>query len=159
MNSQSSTRQFKIAAGVIGILVIVLVSFAAGVNVGSHKATFASRWGENYERHFLGEEGGIGGRLPDGKKLKMMEKGMRNAHGVAGEVLSVSGATIILKDRKNQESTVRVNESTIINRGPEAIALAGIALGDRIAVIGKPQEDGVVAAHLIRVLSPGKSKP
>lgn len=146
------SKYFRGAAIATGLLVLILGSFALGMRVGFHKALFSAKWGENYERNFLGD-GDRGGRgLSPLKEMKMMGKGMRNAHGTAGEVISVAGETIILKDRNDQENTIRVNESTIINRGKDTIEVNTLAPGDRVVVIGKPQEDGVIAAHLIRVL-------
>lgn len=151
------SKYFKVAAIVSGILLVALVSFAAGVKVGLHKALFSARFGENYERNFLGGPEGLGG--PDSRMMnRAMDKGIRNAHGVAGEILSIGENTFILKDRNNQENTVRLNESTIINRGKETVEFGSLAVGDKLVVVGKPQDDGVIAAHLIRVFPADPSK-
>lgn len=151
------SKYFKIAAIVSGILLVALVSFATGVKVGLHKALFSARFGENYERNFLGGSDGRDGRGSE-RMNKMVDKGMRNAHGVAGEILSIGESTFILKDRNNQENTIRLNESTIINRGKETVDLGSLVVGDRVVVVGKPQDDGVIAAHLIRIFPSDFSK-
>lgn len=153
----AESKYFKVAAVVCGVLLVSLVSFAGGVKVGSHQALFSARFGENYERNFLGgpdrsdERGNFG--MPKMNKMmdRAVDKGMRNAHGVAGEILSISDAVLVIKDRDNQENTVRINESTIINRGKETVELSTLTVGEKVVVVGKPQDDGVVAAHLIRV--------
>jgi hypothetical protein len=83
---------------------------------------------------------------------------MRNAHGVAGEILSVNDNTLIVKDRDNQESTIRMSEATIVNRGKDTVDMNTLTVGERIVVVGKPQEDGVIAAHLIRIFQNDNSR-
>jgi len=151
------SKYFKAAAIICVIFLIILVSFAAVLKVGSHRAMFSARFGENYERNFLGEQLEKGGRPIPGME-KMMQKGMRNAHGVAGEVLSIADSTLIIKDRDNQENTVRINESTIINRGAETVESNTLVVGEKVVVVGKPQADGVIGAHLIRVFPVAEAK-
>ncbi len=148
----AESKYFVAAAFVSGVLLIALVSFGAGVKVGMGKAFFSTHFGQNYERNFLGadRDGGRDGR-PGGMMGKMMDRGVRSGHGVAGEILSVSGDTLIIKDRDNQEVTVRLSELTIVNRGPETVASTTLATGESIVVVGKPGDDGVISAQLIRV--------
>lgn len=137
---------------IASVLLVALVSFGMGLKVGFQKAMFSSRWGENFERNFMmrGPEG-KGDRFMFPPLNRLDGKAMRNGHGAAGEILSLSGNTILIKNPENQENTIRINESTLINRGRETIAIEDLKSGDRIVVIGKPQDDGVIAAHLIRV--------
>lgn len=159
------SKYFKVAAATCGVLLVALVSFAAGVGVGFRKALFSARFGENYERNFLGGSREGDGRTPApfGMMGRMRnwvdgdERGARNPHGVSGEVVSVSGDTIVIKNRDNQESTVRVSNTTAINRGKETIALGDIVSGDRVVVIGRPADDGTIAARLIRVFPAGSN--
>lgn len=153
------SKYFKGAAIVCGVFLVALVSFVGGVKVGSHQALFSARFGENYERNFLGGPNSPDGRgnfgMPKMNKMmdRAVDKGMRNAHGVAGEILSISENALVIKDRDNQENTVRINESTIINRGKETVEFSTLVTGEKVVVVGKPQDDGVVAAHLIRVFN------
>lgn len=155
----TESKYFKVAAITCGVLLVALTSFAAGLSVGSHRALFSARFGENYERNFLG-----GPDTPDIQPLptpgSMMDpreqKGMRNPHGVGGEILSISGDTIVIKDKNDQESSIRVSDATIINRGKETITVGDLVMGDKIVVVGKPQDDGVIDAHLIRIFQKDK---
>ncbi len=144
------SKYFVAIAFVCGALLIALLSFGLGVKVGFHQALFSSRFGENYERNFLGDRDDFGGRS-GGMMDKMRDRGMRSGHGVAGEILSVNGETLVVKDRDNQEVTIRLNTVTIVNRGPETVAGSTLVPGEKIVIIGKPQDDGVIAASLIRV--------
>jgi hypothetical protein len=143
------SKYFKVAAVISGVILVALVSFGVGVKVGFRKALFSTRWGQNYEQNFFS-----GSREKGAHPLfmgKMDSRGMRNGHGIAGEILSVSGDTLVIKDRNSQENTVRLNGGTIINRGRETVEAGSLTVGEKVAVIGKPQEDGVIAAHLIRI--------
>jgi Domain of unknown function (DUF5666) len=156
------SQYFKIIALTLTVFLVALISFFAGVQVGFHKASFSARFGENYERNFLKESNLRGERdLSPLKKMagKMnMDHGMRNAHGVGGTIVSVSGDSLVLTDKKNQENTVRITDATIINRGKNTVTKETLIPGERVIVVGKPQEDGVVSAHLIRVFEAEPNK-
>lgn len=154
----TESKYFKVAAITCGVLLVALISFAAGISIGSHRALFSANFGENYERNFLGSPEDIRPAPPLGGMMDPKgQKGMRNPHGVGGETLSISGDTIVIKDKNDQESSIRVSDATIINRGKETIALGDLVVGDKIVVVGKPQDDGVIAATLIRIFQKDKS--
>lgn len=145
------SKYFRVSAVAIGVLLVALVSFGFGMRVGMHKALFSSQWGRNYERNFMGPEGNTRGpQFAD----RFMGRAWRNGHGLAGDVLSVTSDGLIIKNPENQESTVSVGDATIINHGTETVRLQDVRVGDRVVVIGKPQEDGTVKARLIRIFDP-----
>lgn len=143
------SKYFKVAAVTCGVLLVALISFAGGVKVGLHKAAFSARFGENYERNFLGMSPSRGQGMMS--RFDADDRGMRNPHGVGGEILSIAGDTLVIKNRNNQESSVRISDATVINKGSETLKLENLVAGDRIIVVGKPGDDGVVAAQLVRV--------
>ena len=68
MNTQETSKSkiLKVAALAVGGILVVLASFAGGVAVGLKKARFSYKFGENYERNFVGgsfhgPEGGMMG--------------------------------------------------------------------------------------------------
>ncbi|MBP9727879.1 MAG: hypothetical protein KBD27_00715 [Candidatus Moranbacteria bacterium] len=144
------SKYFKVGAIVGGVLLVALFSFAIGVKVGFYKASFSARFGENYERNFLG---GDTRPMPPFGKMMNDGWGMRNPHGVGGEILSIAGDTLVIKNPENQESSLRVDDKTIINRGRQTLALSDLAIGENIIVVGRPGDDGVVVARLIRVFA------
>ncbi|MBP5993601.1 MAG: hypothetical protein KA731_01705 [Candidatus Moranbacteria bacterium] len=150
MNIQEYTQSktFRTGVIVVGVLLVALVSFASGVAVGLHKARFSYAWGEKYEQRFMGGQGPMRGMgIPDGQ-------GFRNPHGALGEVVSVSGDTLLMKDWENQESTVRISGETVIMKQRERIEVSQLVAGEKIAVVGKPGDDGAVVADFVRVLEP-----
>jgi hypothetical protein len=153
----TESKYFKVAAITSGVLLVALVSFAGGMHVGFRKALFSSSFGANYEQNFLGFPDDRPPRPTSSMMDPVGEKGMRNPHGLSGEILSISGDTLVIKDRNNQESTVHVSDATIINRGKETLTLGDLMNGNKIVVIGKPQDTGVIDAHLIRVFQKDKS--
>ncbi|OGI24901.1 MAG: hypothetical protein A3J76_05465 [Candidatus Moranbacteria bacterium RBG_13_45_13] len=155
-------------AGIIAILVagfffVVFVSFAGGVLVGLKKARFSYKWGENYERNFVGGpfQGPIGGMMGPGPRDMMRGfegRGFRNAHGIAGTIISVTDNKIVIKDRDGQENTISVSEKTLIKRGQDTISINDLKNDDRIVVMGSPDDNGVVNADLVRVFSASENK-
>jgi hypothetical protein len=150
-------KKIVLATVIVGLLLLMLISFAVGVSVGFHKAKFSSRFGENYERNFMGQHFGVG-KQEVGLMGKMKEKmgefegrGMRNGHGVAGTIISISDGSIVVKDKDNKEITISVSDQTIINQGQNTIKIGDLKNDEQIIVIGKPGDNGVINADLIRV--------
>lgn len=143
------SKMFQRSVVGVGIFLIILVSFALGVAVGLHKARFSYAWGENYERHFLGDG-------PRGSKRDVMMgmpngNGFRNPHGTSGTVISVAEDTLIVRDSDDQESSARLTDKTRVMKQREKITANEIQKDDTVMIIGKPAEDGVVVADFIRV--------
>lgn len=148
------SRNFKIAAMVVGVLLVAIVSFAGGLAVGFHKARFSYAWGENYERNFLDRRDMMSDRRG------MMEsfgydrfdgRDFRNAYGVSGTIISISGDTIVVKDRDEKENTVVVTDKTLIKWGRETVQFGDLKSEDRVVVVGRPGDNGTINADLIRV--------
>lgn len=152
-----ASKTVRTSAIVIGILLVALVSFSAGLAVGFHKARFSYAFGENYERNF------VGGKFPDrDDRISMMRGGMmnspdfegrgfRNAHGISGEILSITDANIIIKGRDNAENTIAISEQTLIKSGPDSLSVNDLKTGLKVVVIGKPNDTGTINADFIRV--------
>ncbi|MDO8529662.1 MAG: hypothetical protein Q7S18_03260 [bacterium] len=141
-------KKIKIAALIVGLVIIILGSFSTGVFVGLMKARFSSKFGENYERNFTGS------RMGEGRSGFMREfsgRDFRNAHGISGTIVSISDNNLIIKDRDEKENTVSVNDKTIIKNGRDTIKIGDLKTDERIVILGKPGDSGTVNADLIRV--------
>lgn len=153
------SKSFKVAAIAIGSIIIALIIFTAGVNVGFHKAKFSFKFGENYERNFMGPFQDQGVSMgPNGPMGMMREKvrdfegrDFRNPHGISGTIISISENSLVIKDKDNEESTVSVDDKTIIKSGRDTIKIGDLKNDEEIVVIGRPGDDGVINADLIRV--------
>ena len=150
------SRTFKIAALAVACFLIALVVFAAGVFVGFHKARYSYKFGENYERNFVGGpfqggQGIMGNREPRGMMRDFEGNGFRNGHGIAGTIISISDNNIIAKDRDGKENTVAVTDKTIIKSQSNDIKISDLKQDDQIVVMGSPGDNGVINADLIRI--------
>src|SRR5258708_4950328 len=108
------TKFFKRAVIAVGLLVIIFLSFAAGIFVGYHKARFSYEWGENYDRNFGGPHHGIFG-MPGGM-MPLGPDGFMNAHGTFGSILSINtgSSTLLVNSQDNLEKTVVITSSTAL---------------------------------------------
>lgn len=152
------SKKFKIAVAILGVILVALVSFAVGISVGLHKAKFSGRFGENYERNFMGPRPGM--KPPMGPMGIMKEKvgdmegrGFRNAHGLAGAIISIADNSIVVKDKDNKENAVAITDKTAIKYGRNDIAIGDLKQNDKVVVMGQPSEDGTINADLIRVFN------
>ncbi|MFH0929902.1 MAG: hypothetical protein V1814_01480 [Candidatus Moraniibacteriota bacterium] len=157
MNIQETmkSKKFKIAALVVGAFILVLVSFAGGVAIGFHKARFSYKFGENYERNFTGHGPAemMDGRGSRGMMGDFEGRGLRNSHGIAGNIISVANNQIAIKDRNGQENTISVSDQTLIKRGQSTISINDLKNDEQIVVMGKPGDNGTINADLIRVFA------
>lgn len=153
MKEIMKSNAFKTASIVVGVILFALINFAVGFKVGSHKALFSSQWGKNYEKNFIGQRPPLGhsGSL-DSMKRDFSGRDFRNAHGIAGSIISIAEDKLIIKDRDGKENTVAVTDKTIIRKPRvEDLKIADLKVDDEVVVMGEPDESGVVLAVLIRV--------
>jgi hypothetical protein len=81
----------------------------------------------------------------------------RNAHGIAGTIISIADNNLIIKDRDNKENTVAVTDKTIIKDHMVDVKISDLKANDQIVVMGTPNDQGIVNADLIRVFCCGGS--
>lgn len=136
----------KILAGALyamGGMLILLLVFVAGVNVGFDKASFGRSWGDNYEKNF--------GMMPSGRPSQIMGN-FPNARGAVGKVIQIQLPTIIVADKDNTEKVILLKDDTkIVNAGQE-VASSDLQIDDFVVVIGSPNNLGQVEAKFIRII-------
>ncbi len=143
------TKPVKIAVCAVAGLVVLLLIFGAGIEVGFRKASHSFRWGENYHRNFGGPRQGFMqdmGRL--GKEDYM------DANGTVGQILKIDGQTITMKGRDNVEKIILVDTKTSIRSARGTISFAELKPDDLIVVIGEPNDAGQIVAKFVRVMPP-----
>ena len=143
-----SRTSFKILGG-IGVVVIALLIFYAGVTVGFYRASFGHAWGENYGRNF-----GIGPNRPI-----IGNDNFPNSHGAIGKIIKIELPTIIVQDKNNTEKVVLITGDTQIEKVRDSIAAENLAINDFVVVIGSPNSQGQVEAKFIRVMPFGMPVP
>ncbi len=127
----------------LGIFIVILIIFSAGMSVGFHKATFGHAWGENYERNFGVQPGFNGNNFP-------------NAHGAVGKIIKIELPTIIVQDKDNTEKVILIKDDTKIEKIRNAITSSDLKINDFIIVIGTPDDQGQIEAKFIRIMpAPG----
>lgn len=149
------SKKFKIASIIIGVVLCALIIFSLGVSVGLHKGKFSCRWGENYERNFVGsrENDSHKGFMPRPPEFmdRLEGREFRNAHGLAGEIISIAQDKIVVQDRDGKENTVIINDKTLIKSRRDNLKITDLQQNDEVVIMGKPGNDGMMQADLIRV--------
>jgi hypothetical protein len=152
MNSFIKSHAFRVIVVTCGVLIVMITIFRAGMAVGYRRAVFAVRWGENYEKNFLGPRGG----------MKMMgnfdDRAIPNTHGSTGKIIRIdtasSTATLILQGNDGTEKSIAVGSSTVIRIFSDEVQFSDLKINDQITVVGSPNEQGQIEAKLIRVFPP-----
>lgn len=146
----SQSRYFRGALLGIGVFIIGLLIFQAGVFVGYHKAGFSYKWGEDYYRTFNGPRDPFGGVPPISARMPL--GGFPNAHGVTGKIIKIDLPTIVVEGEDKIEKIVLIKDDTVINQFRETIKPADLKVDSYVTVIGSPNQDSQVEAKLIRVM-------
>lgn len=135
-----------ILKGIVAVILILLI-FQLGMFVGFRKASFSFGWGDNYNRVFGGPQGGL---MHD-----FMGRDFMNGHGIAGAIVQIDGSNVIIRGGDGTEKIISITNRTSIVKGRSPARISDLNAGEAITVIGRPGDDGIVAADIIRVLSPG----
>lgn len=136
--------------GLVGFIVIILI-FGAGVKVGTLKARYSYRWADNYHTNFAGPRGGF---LGDWRKFPAGD--FIGGHGVFGEIIELNDSGFVVKGRGDIEKVVVTTGDTVVKKGRET-AEDGFKVGDRVTIIGSPNEEGQIEAKLIRIFDGEKT--
>lgn len=144
----------KIFKSVLVALVIVIPlvgAFKLGEFVGSVKARFSFRWGENYHQNFGGPHAGLFGDF--------MGKDYMGAHGAFGAIIKIDGNSLVIRGRDNVERVVMVSDATVIQKQRTTVKFADLAVDTDVTVIGSPNEKGQIEAKFIRIFDGATSMP
>jgi hypothetical protein len=155
-----TSKSYKLILWVIAELILLVIVFALGMRVGLHKAKYSYAWGANYERNFMNRPNepmkqGMPSRNQGGPMGFFQERGgdFRNAHGLTGNIVSITGNNIVVKGSDNKENTASVNDKTMIKSGKDDIKIGDLKTDEKIVILGKPDNNGVIDAELIRVFA------
>jgi hypothetical protein len=114
----------------IGVFLIAIIIFQAGMIVGRGKESVINEQKESY----------------------LVTKPLPTAHGTAGTIVSINLPTLIVADEDHTEKVVLVKDETIIRSLRNTIDVDELKPSDYIVVIGTPTSQGYIQANLIRVL-------
>ena len=140
------SQAFKWTIFAILSLILLLMVFQAGIFVGSRKADFSYRFGQNYGMMLGGPRGSM-----------MRDFGARDfiqGHGTVGSIIKIDANSLIIKSPEGVEKTINITGQTTIRQGRQDIKLSDLKLNDNIVVIGGPKNDGTIDAELIRIFDP-----
>ncbi|MFZ2049060.1 MAG: hypothetical protein WAV25_02070 [Minisyncoccia bacterium] len=124
------------------ILILVVIIFRMGIEIGFREARFSSRLGDNYS----------GNLYFDGGMMGMMRSGLVDGHGASGKVLRITPPTMVVATGNNLEKIIRFTDDTLIRKYRDSISSSDIQLDDYVVVIGYPNDDGEIVAKLVRVM-------
>lgn len=134
----------------IGGLFILVFVFAVGLLVGFEKAEYSFSWAKEYHNIFAGPKMGFLTNVADPGQFL-------DARGSLGEIIKINDDGIIIKDKYGVEKNILVDSSTSIMFQKKNKKLSDLQIGDRIIIIGCPDNSGNFKAEFIRIM-PGNNK-
>ncbi|MDD5547471.1 MAG: hypothetical protein PHN74_01020 [Candidatus Pacebacteria bacterium] len=145
----AQSKFFRGAIFGIGVFIVGLLIFQAGMFVGYHRAGFSYKLGDNYHRTF-GEPNQPFGNVPPFMNVPF-EK-LSNAHGVIGKIIKIDLPTMVVEGEDKVEKVILIKDDTIINQFRETVKPADLKIDSNITVIGSPNQDSQIEAKLIRIM-------
>jgi len=131
---------------VVGIVLIAMLIFSAGIVVGFRKASFGNSWGEHYKDNF----GMRAFPRPDFRGGMM--NNFPNANGAIGEIIKIELPTIIVRDKDNIEKVILIKDDTRIEKVRDEIKTTDLKISDFVVIIGTPNAQGQIEAKFIRIM-------
>jgi hypothetical protein len=139
------SKTSKIIISLLGLLVLILFVFRAGVSVGHRKAMFRCDWGRNYEANF-------GPARPGPLMREPFMEPMPNAHGSIGKIIKIDlPSVVVLDEKENIEKIVLIDETTEIRKAKDSFNKEDLRIDERVVIIGEPNSLGQIEAKFIRL--------
>lgn len=149
INKFFESRLFKkIIVGIL-LFIISLFIFKVGIFIGSRRADFAFKWGENYHKNFAGPR--------EGFFNEFMGRDFIDANGVFGQIIKIDGQTLVIKSTNDAEKVVLIKDDTTIRRFRDDLKFSDLKVDDVVIIIGNPNDEGQIEAKLIRIMPPEDS--
>lgn len=142
------SKTFKKVLLGIGILIVALVIFQAGMFVGFHKASFSYGWGDNYRKTFEGPRGEFGGGMMGG----FSRNNLPGAYGAVGKIIKVNLPTVVVMGPDNIEKIILIKDDTLIREFRNELKATDLQINDQVVVIGSPNASSQIEAKLIRIM-------
>lgn len=143
LKTLTSSKNVRIGVLVVLSVILALVVFQAGVEVGYRRGIFADKFADNYDRMFEGPQGMHG----------FFEEGIQSGHGAAGSIVSISLPSLVISSNDNTERVVHIATTTQLRNGRDTLQATDLKVGTTIVVLGDPGDDGSINAHLIRTVT------
>lgn len=138
------SKKFQIVTWAVAGIMVLLLTFHAGMIVGYKKAGFSYRWGESYHRNFGGPRQGFASNF--------FAKDFIESHGTFGQIIKIDGSTLVVKGRGDAEKIIVVSSDTAIRSGGDSASLADVKVNDYIVAIGQPNAQAQIEARFIRIM-------
>jgi hypothetical protein len=126
--------------------IFTFLIFSLGILVGETKARFYYSWLGNYNNNFRGPKMGFENFKNFPPRFNLM-----HGYGLFGEVIEIGYNDLVLKDENGIEKIIILRDNTLIKRNFSSIKKDDLKNGDKIMVIGSPNDQGQVEAKFIRV--------
>jgi len=135
----------------VAVFAIVVLIFGAGMFIGGMKARFSYRWAENYHQNFGGPREGFFGNL---QRAPFPPGNFIQSRGSFGDIIKVNDSDFVIKGQGDVEKVILITKDTIIEKEASKVGKEELKIGDRVVVIGSPNDQGQIAAKLIRIFNP-----
>lgn len=141
------SKMFKWLVLSVCALIPLAFVFCFGVFIGARKADFSFKWAEAYHRNFGGPREGF-------LNNAMMGNDFIEANGIFGQIIKINGQNITIEGNSGVEKIILVEQDTTIVSQKKNLQLQDLKNGDKVIVIGEPNNDGQIEAALIRIIPP-----
>ena len=109
MKELIQSKNFKSIIQIIGVVLIFLIVFGVGMEVGQRRALFSYRFDDNYRRNFGGPHSVFSPMMGDRDNIF-------SSNGAIGTIISFQSPNIIIKGSSEVEKSAVIDNQTIIRQ-------------------------------------------
>src|ERR1035437_10646045 len=109
MKELIQSKNFKSIIQIIGVVLIFLIVFGVGMEVGERRALFSYRFYDNYRRNFGGPHSVFSPMMGDRDNIF-------SSNGAIGTIISFQSPNIIIKGSSEVEKSAVIDNQTIIRQ-------------------------------------------
>jgi hypothetical protein len=143
-NKRPAHNYFIFACGVIALL---LLGFIGGQSFERARINHSTLWRNNYRANFFND---FGPRNNHGMMGGFAPMPMRS-FGLFGTIFSIDNNKISVQGEDGVEQSIQITNNTVIRHNRDSATVNDLKSGQRVAVFGQPNNQGQIAATLIRI--------
>lgn len=134
---------------IFGIIALMLIGFLGGQAFERTRVRHATLWRDNYRANFFGD---FGRRNTRGGMMGNFAPPMpMHSFGLFGSIISADNSKISVQDDDGVEQSIQITNNTTIRHNRDNATVNDLKNGQRVAIFGQPNNQGQIAATLIRI--------
>jgi hypothetical protein len=153
--NQSKKHTHNYFIFICGAIALLLLGFIGGQSFERARIRHFIGWTNNYERNFFGNQ-----QMPlQNQMMRDLPPDSFRTHAILGKILTAEASKISVQSDDGVEQSIQITNTTAIRHNNDNAKVNDLKNGQRVAIFGQPNNQGQIAATLIRIFDDNTSAP